>query len=164
MTHGTRDKKRMHSTRFEQNQLPSDPGTYVLLLWLKKSKPIVIGKLGTIDFTPGYYAYVGSAMGPGGLAARIRRHLKINKKAHWHIDYLRPAVRIDGLFIATGRRIKEHAWAERLAGAPISGRAINGFGCTDCRCVSHLYQLPSPAETSVIAQQLNARWINPNAA
>lgn len=144
---------------FENDPLPSDPGTYVLLLWLGKSKPIVVGKLGSIDFASGYYAYVGSAMGPGGLAARVRHHLRTNKKAHWHMDYLRPAVRIDGLFIATGRRIREHAWALRLAAAPVSGRSIDGFGCTDCRCGSHLYQLPGPARTSVIARQLNAQWI-----
>lgn len=133
----------------------------MLLLWLGKSIPIVVGKLGRIDFASGYYAYVGSAMGPGGLAARIRHHLRTNKKTHWHMDYLRPAVRIDGLFIATGRSIREHAWALRLAAAPVSGRSIDGFGCTDCRCGSHLYQLPDPVGTSVIARQLDARWIKP---
>jgi hypothetical protein len=30
----------------QNNQLVSDPGTYVLLMWLGKSKPIAVGKLG----------------------------------------------------------------------------------------------------------------------
>ena len=35
---------------------------------------VPIGKLGVLHMLPGIYVYVGSALGPGGLAARIERH------------------------------------------------------------------------------------------
>jgi hypothetical protein len=63
------------------------PGTYVLILELTTRKVIQVGALGRIKFTAGWYAYAGSAFGPGGLAARINRHLMSAKKPHWHIDY-----------------------------------------------------------------------------
>ena len=35
---------------------------------------------------PGCYVYAGSARGPGGIRARVRRHLRPDKTPHWHID------------------------------------------------------------------------------
>ncbi len=66
----------------------NEPGIYFLLIKLAISKEIVIGKLGSMQFRKGYYIYVGSAMGNGGLRARVGRHLSGQKKMHWHIDYL----------------------------------------------------------------------------
>jgi len=42
-----------------------------------------------LDLLPGYYIYIGSAFGPGGVRARMLRHLRADKPKHWHIDYLR---------------------------------------------------------------------------
>ena len=61
-------------------------GSYILLVELANSKDILVGKLGYISFPKAFYAYVGSAM--NGFKARLARHLKDNKKPHWHIDYL----------------------------------------------------------------------------
>jgi len=44
----------------------SGKGTYILILTLNKSRKIYIGRLGEFTFEYGYYAYVGSALGPGG--------------------------------------------------------------------------------------------------
>lgn len=52
----------------------AEPGTYALLLKLDKQERITVGKLGTFDLPAGYYLYVGSALGPGGLRARLTRH------------------------------------------------------------------------------------------
>ena len=65
-------------------------GTYVLILNLKRAKRIVVGnskkaKLSSRLFQAGYYAYVGSAFGPGGLAARIKRHLIQDKRYKCHL-------------------------------------------------------------------------------
>jgi Uri superfamily endonuclease len=49
-------------------------GTYALLLKLDKQERITVGRLGTFGFPAGYYLYVGSALGPGGLRARLARH------------------------------------------------------------------------------------------
>ena len=61
-------------------------GAYVLFLRLDADEAIEVGRLGRVRFEHGAYAYVGSAM--GGLDARIARHLRSEKKLHWHIDYL----------------------------------------------------------------------------
>ncbi len=41
-------------------------------------------------FNAGYYFFFGSAKGNGGLQARLLRHISMEKKKFWHIDYLRP--------------------------------------------------------------------------
>jgi len=41
---------------------------------------------GQIPFPAGWYVYTGSAR--NGLAQRVGRHLRHNKRKHWHIDYL----------------------------------------------------------------------------
>jgi len=64
-------------------------GSYSLMIELKSSQEIKIGALGTKKFPKGYYAYNGSAFGPGGFK-RVERHkqtLEKGNKMHWHIDY-----------------------------------------------------------------------------
>ena len=61
-------------------------GSYLLIIKLQDDKKILVGKLGKIAFKKGYYVYVGSAM--NGLEQRLQRHLRSQKKFHWHIDYL----------------------------------------------------------------------------
>ena len=58
----------------ETLDLPSQPGTYALLLEATAIQDVPIGKLGVLHMLPGIYVYVGSALGPGGLAARVGRH------------------------------------------------------------------------------------------
>jgi len=62
----------------------SNPGVYILLVFLPGQQSVRVGSLGVIDFLPGWYAYMGSAC---GLRARVCRHLRQDKKLHWHIDY-----------------------------------------------------------------------------
>ena len=70
-------------------RLPPRPGTYVLVLRVSKRLEILVGKLGKLVVQPGFYLYTGSAMGPGGLAARVGRHCRHEKRLRWHVDYLR---------------------------------------------------------------------------
>ena len=49
---------------------------------------ILVGRLGALPVEPGFYVYVGSAFGPGGLERRVGRHATTEKKHRWHIDYL----------------------------------------------------------------------------
>jgi Uri superfamily endonuclease len=63
-------------------------GVYTLIVYVKKESKLNIGKLRSINFTPGFYAYNGSALGNAGLRGRVNRHLKKIKKCFWHIDYL----------------------------------------------------------------------------
>ena len=140
-------------------QIPGLPGTYVLLLSLPRSSGIRIGKQGMRVFRTGWYAYVGSALGPGGLAARLSRHLRLEKKHHWHIDYLRDAAEIGGVWVDANPRCREHIWALQLAGRPFFGKPIAGFGATDCNCGSHLFYFRRPPDPQAAGRKLGAQWI-----
>ena len=99
---------------------------------------VKIGKLGWLNTRPGYYVYVGSAFGPGGLKARIAHHLKVSERPHWHIDYLRPLMDPAEIWFTQASRSCEHQWAGVLAGISDATIPLSGFGASDCRCESHL--------------------------
>ena len=61
-------------------------GSYTILLRVPEDRSIKIGKIGIKQFSKGYYAYIGSAL--NGIENRLKRHMKSDKKLHWHIDYL----------------------------------------------------------------------------
>ena len=113
-------------------------GTYVLLLHLPTDETLTIGKLGTFDFPAGWYAYVGSAFGAGGLVGRLKHHLKPVEKPHWHMDYLRPALTLKEIWFTYDSCRREHQWAGVLAGSRGGTNPFSGFGASDCRCKSHL--------------------------
>ncbi len=125
---------------------PSDfmnvPGTYALLLHLDHAVPVQIGQLGEFSFTVGTYVYVGSAHGPGGLRARLSRHLRVEKTLHWHIDYLAAHARITAIWWIASPDQLECAWARSLAALPGVSVPVPGFGSSDCLCLSHLFALP----------------------
>ena len=110
-------------------------GNYILLIHLSESKKINVGKLGEIDFQKGYYVYVGSAF--NGINQRINRHLNNSKKIHWHIDYfLRHAV-IKQAYYKTSVSRDECKIANVFKQ---SCEVVNDFGCSDCKCSSHLFR------------------------
>lgn len=119
--------------------LPAAPGTYALVMRAASSLTIEIGRSGTLHLHPGIYIYVGSAFGPGGLRARVGRHLKIEKKKHWHIDFLRPFLGMEDLWYHCGPEAREHAWAEYFRTLPGAAIPLPGFGASDCRCPAHLF-------------------------
>jgi len=95
---------------------------------------IEVGSLGTINIDPGEYCYAGSAM--NGLDGRIRRHFAAEKKMHWHIDRL--TTKADGMeaYISTSA---EECTLSDLAVKCGCVRAVKGFGCSDCGCLTHLF-------------------------
>jgi len=109
-------------------------GSYVLLIELPEEQTITIGSLKAIYFPRGYYAYVGSAM--GGFKSRLNRHLKSNKKPHWHIDYLLEKASISEIIICETKDRIECAVAQVLS---LQFDSIPGFGSSDCKCHSHLF-------------------------
>lgn len=104
---------------------------------------VTVGRLHDLDLRPGFYAYVGSALGSGGLYARITRHLDPARPLHWHIDYLKPATRIVEVWYVVDTVRREHAWAKALAGIPNASIPTPGFGSSDCRCPAHLFCFPT---------------------
>jgi Uri superfamily endonuclease len=118
--------------------LPDRPGTYVLVLRLPRFAAIDVGRLGRVQFPAGWYAYAGSARGPGGLAARISRHLRSPKPLRWHVDYLRADAQPVQIWYALGARKRECSWAQALSGLPGASIPVRRFGASDCRCPAHL--------------------------
>lgn len=114
-------------------------GTYVLVIYLQKRKKIGIGRLGTFSFHRGYYLYIGSAFGPGGLNSRIRRHLQRTKKHHWHIDYLAAAATIKEVWFSSNSDKYECRWTNILKGISELQLLVPDFGSSDCSCHSHLF-------------------------
>ena len=137
-------------------------GTYVLALWLGAARTIAVGRLGTIQFPAGWYLYVGSALGPGGLLARLARHkrrLAVDKRAHWHLDYLRECAVWGGAWVRVSGRRLECAWAAELRDLPHARIVAPGFGSSDCRCVAHLVRVPALPGDEWFAAVLGAERI-----
>lgn len=116
-----------------------EPGTYALILRNHKKRQIQIGRWRQIDMAPGFYLYIGSAFGPGGVRARVRRHFRRTKARHWHIDYLREYLDPVGACYSHDPTRLEHRWAQILCGMS-NMSPVQGFGCSDCTCVSHLFR------------------------
>ena len=83
--------------------------------------------------------YVGSAR--KNLRQRLERHKRIRKNFHWHIDYLRNVSEFAAAVPVCTSDDLEHTMAQALAS--IAEWKIPGFGCTDCRCRSHLFGMKS---------------------
>ncbi len=66
-----------------------DRGGYVLILRMERDRLLPFGRDRRSFFPKGFYLYVGSAM--TNLTARIERHMRLRKRLHWHIDWLRAA-------------------------------------------------------------------------
>ncbi|MHA1820011.1 MAG: GIY-YIG nuclease family protein [Promethearchaeota archaeon] len=125
-----------------------------------------IGKLGKVKINFGYYLYIGSAMGSGAvsLIGRVLRHVRSNTltkikpvidnslrnnrklysesvpKKHWHIDYLlchQNVFLIKIILFPTSEYREECAIANLVK--EYSDGFVEGFGSSDCDCVSHLY-------------------------
>lgn len=119
--------------------LRAAPGTYALLLRATRAQRIGVGRLGVLDAEPGTYVYVGSAHGPGGVRARVRRHARTDGKArHWHADYLRAATTLQRAWITYDADRRECAWAQTMRALPGATLPMHGFGASDCGCPSHL--------------------------
>lgn len=112
-----------------------DSGAYLLILYLPDDRFIPIGESLNIFFKKGYYVYTGS--GKKNLSKRIDRHKKTNKNKFWHIDYLREKCDYITTFpIRTPLDIECFMAKDLLK---ISTWHIEDFGCSDCKCKSHLF-------------------------
>ncbi len=127
-------------------------GSYVLVLHLSQDRRLEVGKLGRLQFPSGYYLYFGSAL--NGLAGRIRRHLRREKKLHWHIDFLTYVAPVVQVWWVAGEERCECVWARAALSHPGATAPARGFGSSDCRCPTHLVQLSSWAEAEALRDPL----------
>ena len=119
--------------------LPSAPGSYAIVMFNPCPKNLTIGALDRQSFPEGCYIYVGSAHGPGGLHARVGRHLDHTamKPSHWHIDALTSEFEITGVWWVASKENVECLWAGWLS--ETLSRHVPNFGASDCRCPGHLF-------------------------
>lgn len=113
-------------------------GIYVLIIEIHQNIIETIGALGQQKFSKGTYAYVGSAQKT--LEQRVKRHIRKEKKKFWHIDYLLDDknVKIKKIFYKPAEKQEECNIAAQISE---QGIPINGFGCSDCQCKSHLLKI-----------------------
>jgi histidyl-tRNA synthetase len=122
------------------DDVPRVRGAYVLLI--ETSAPVAVSiARARCKLTSGRYLYCGSANGPGGLHARLARHMRREKAVRWHVDQLTTRGIVRGAWIFPEG--DECALVARLAHLPTP---IPGFGSSDCRrCRSHLLHWPDGA-------------------
>ncbi|MCS3901380.1 DUF123 domain-containing protein [Methanococcus voltae] len=128
--------------KVSKTKIPKAKGTYVLKINLKSPKKIKIGKKGKeIKFRKGDYYYIGSAMGNSlNLYNRVNRHLSNSedKNNHWHIDYLLEYGNVKEVYIVESP--EECNFAKKMLKNQ-NMEFIEGFGCSDCNCKSHLFYI-----------------------
>jgi Uri superfamily endonuclease len=128
-----------------------DKGSYCLV-FKTPGCTIRAGALGVRQFQAGWYIYVGSALGSGGLL-RLGRHFSLarsrDKQPMWHVDYLLTSPffsLVYAVYAITPERMECRIARE------LSVNSIPGFGCSDCSCLSHLFcRLDDPEEEILTA-------------
>ncbi len=134
------------------------PGSYALILEALAPTEISVGRLGPFTLPAGRYVYLGSAHGSGGLAARLARHARRDKRLHWHVDHLTAALPLVHVYARTGSERLECAWTQRLLATTAARAPIHGFGNGDCRsgCPAHLVRLPDDLSLARLEEILSA--------
>ena len=116
-------------------ECPATTGIY--LIEIRLDSPLEALPPTGATLPAGLYYYAGSAHGPGGLHARIRRHLAAEKKPRWHVDRL----------TMQSSAMQAWGWSEGLECDLVAAlekrhgftHPLPRFGSSDCkRCRSHL--------------------------
>ena len=123
-------------------------GCYCLVIEVETSKKLKIGKRLKIDFKPGHYVYIGSAM--NNLENRVKRHLSKYKKLHWHVDYLLKHSEIVEVIYNLDKKVE----CELALKLSEKNEYVKDFGCSDCDCESHLFYFKNRKEA--IEEVINA--------
>ena len=131
----------------------TNKGTYALALFCSQNSLLKVGRRREMHVEAGFYVYIGSAFGSGGLSARLSRHFRHAKSKHWHIDYLREITTPLFAWVSYAPIRLEHRWAEQVSKQP-AFTAIPRFGCSDCRCLSHLFFTASEANLFLLRRSL----------
>ena len=118
------------------DELPPTAGTYVLVFRLT-TETRVKTRYGYALLRPGLYAYTGSAFGPGGVRARVGRHLKREKKVRWHIDWITTKDSFEPVEVWVFEGLRVESYVSELLAKRF--RAVKGFGASDCKEDSHLF-------------------------
>lgn len=97
-----------------------------------------MGKLGTHNFLPGMYLYVGSAL--KNLERRIARHRAEEKRFHWHIDFLLQFAVVENILTIESENHIECLLNQVVSETLPVRMVMRGFGSSDCPCPTHLWR------------------------
>jgi len=136
--------------------MSSSPGAYVLVVHLPKPTTICVGSLGKMSLAEGNYLYCGSAQ--AGLLPRLARHMRADKKKHWHIDYLTCEGLVVGALTFLGSKETECRLAATVASVPGTEPIGNGFGSSDCGCPTHLFRVRKDVTLSIVLDVLRSTF------
>ena len=118
--------------------IPRQPGAYVLAIELSRPITLALAIRPSATLAAGCYLYCGSAKGPGGLQARIARHMRRGKPIRWHIDNLTEV----GCVLGAWTIVEGHE-CQLVAALSHLPMPIEGFGSSDCLgCKTHLVRWP----------------------
>jgi len=140
------------------------PGSYLLVLESVDHQQIEVGCLGSLQLRPGFYLYVGSAFGPGGVRARVSHHARVAERCRWHIDYLRKVCRLNEIWCSYDSIRREREWVGILEATSRLTIPMTGFGASDHPGKSHLFYcatIPSFAAFSRRAGKQKGELIAP---
>lgn len=135
-------------------QLPKVAGAYILVIDLSADLVLRNKRFAGAILRRGTYLYCGSANGSGGIAARVKRHCRTEKKQHWHVDELTNGTGyvVAMLVMPDGCECDLRAALGMVPGISIP---IAGFGSSDCaRCPAHLLAAESHAVAMTAIEQV----------
>jgi Uri superfamily endonuclease len=110
------------------DEAPSLPGAYAMAIELSDEVAVTFSDCLRIALPAGRYLYCGSAKGPGGLKARLSRHMRRGKSVRWHVDQLTEQGLVIGSWIFPGG--DECRFVQMCSHLPMP---IAGFGSSDSR-------------------------------
>ena len=136
-------------------------GTYAALFALPRPTYFsAIGRAGrflTVTSESGYFVYVGSAFGSGGVLAHIQNHARHATNILWHLDSVRAAMALAKIWFTFDSTKRECAWSNLLHNVLGGSVPVPGFGAAECdRCPApfyHFVERPSFATFCKAAKQ-----------
>jgi len=132
-------------TRLKLAAVEAETGTYALVLSARANGLVRIGRLGRLRLQFGFYVYVGSALGSGGVRGRVRHHLEPSSRPHWHIDHLRRHTSLEEVWYRLDRASWEHSGHSASAPCRVCLFLLlaSGFGSgTVAQITQLIYQPP----------------------
>ena len=88
------------------------------------------------------------------LGEDIKVIVRLEKKVHWHIDYLLREAPVAQIWYGFGQLRIECTWNAIVRGLPRAMSSIPGFGTSDCQCSSHLIYFPTIPSFNLFRQNL----------
>lgn len=140
-------------------------GVYALVLRLPETRLMRIGQLGTFLFEQGWYVYLGSAHGAGGVMGRTDVHARseAERRKLWNIDWFRAFADLIEIWFAHLPQQWECRWARTVPRMLGAAMPADNFGA-HCgakgkrRCIAHFFRFPHRPRTSAFRTLLAAGY------